>query len=332
MGENLSGAAHATISQAIASFLTYLGAERVFSQHTIRAYRSDLGRLSDFAASQGVTTVDDLTLDVLRDWLWGESQGGLARATLARRSAAARSFSAWHAQTVGTEDDKAARLRAPRADHALPRIVSPSTMTTLIRASEERARHGDPVALRDRAIIELLYASAVRAAELAGLNMGDIDLDQLTVRVTGKGSKDRVVPFGVPASSALVDYVTQGRPVLRERGIGRDPGPRDFEAESHDRGSLDDDDAVFLGARGARIGTRAIHRTVSRALRDFSQAGPGGPHTLRHSAATHLLDGGADLREVQEMLGHSSLGTTQIYTHVSVERLKSSYARAHPRA
>ncbi len=331
MGENVSGAAHATISQSIASFLTYLGAERAFSQHTVRAYRSDLGRLSDFAASRGVTTVDDLTLDVLRDWLWRESQGGLARATLARRSAAARSFSAWHAQAVGTEDDKAARLRAPRADHALPRIVSPSTMTTLIRASEERARHGDPVALRDRAIIELLYASAVRAAELAGLNMGDLDLDQLTVRVTGKGSKDRVVPFGVPASSALVDYVTQGRPVLLERGTGRDRGRQNFETESHDRGSLDDD-AVFLGARGARIGTRAIHRTVSGALRDFSGAGPGGPHTLRHSAATHLLDGGADLREVQEMLGHSSLGTTQIYTHVSVERLKSSYARAHPRA
>jgi len=170
-----------------------------------------------------------------------------------------------------------------------------------------RATTGDRMATRDLAIVELLYASALRVSELAGLDVRDVDLGRLTVRVLGKGSKERVVPFGVPAKNAIAAWID-----VREASI-QNP-------------------ALFLGARGGRIGTRAVYSLVADLLEALPGGGPAGPHALRHTAATHLLDGGADLRAVQELLGHASLGTTQIYTHVSTERLKESYAMAHPRA
>jgi integrase/recombinase XerC len=173
-----------------------------------------------------------------------------------------------------------------------------------------RAGTGDPISLRDLAIIELLYASALRVSELTSLDLGAVDLSRLTVRVMGKGSKERVVPFGVPAKNAIAAYLDQGRPRL----LG---GPTS---------------AIFLGARGGRVNSRAVYQLVASLLAEIPGSGPSGPHALRHTAATHLLDGGADLRAVQEMLGHASLGTTQIYTHVSAERLKESYRTAHPRA
>ena len=173
-----------------------------------------------------------------------------------------------------------------------------------------RADTGDPVALRDLAIVELLYASALRVSELTGLGRNDIDMGRLTVRVLGKGSKERVVPFGVPAKLAIERYLTLGRPKIADAAT----------------------DTVFVGARGARLSSRTVYELVSRLLATMPGSGPAGPHTFRHTAATHLLDGGADLRAVQEMLGHASLGTTQLYTHVSTERLKESYRTAHPRA
>jgi integrase/recombinase XerC len=175
-----------------------------------------------------------------------------------------------------------------------------------------RAETGDPVALRDLAIIELLYASALRVSELTGLALGDVDLGRLTVRVLGKGSKERVVPFGIPAATAITAWIERGRPALAEADAGASP--------------------LFVGARGKRLASRTVYELVSGLLATVPGTGPSGPHTLRHTAATHLLDGGADLRAVQEMLGHASLGTTQLYTHVSTERLKESYRMAHPRA
>lgn len=297
------------LERAVADFADHLTLERGLSAHTVRAYRSDLAQLTAFATSRGVADVAAVDLELLRDWLWLGSRSGLAKSTLARRSAAARAFGAWLRRTGLIEVDAAARLKAPKADKHLPRVLSREEMDRILAALAGRAVTGDPVALRDLAIVELLYASALRVSEVAGLDLPGLDLGRLTVRVLGKGSKERVVPFGVPAQRALVGYLERGRPRLAV-------GPTS---------------AVFLGALGARIGTRAIYATVSSLLSGLP-GGAAGPHTLRHTAATHLLDGGADLRAVQELLGHASLATTQLYTHVSTERLAQSYRSAHPRA
>jgi integrase/recombinase XerC len=297
------------LERAVTEFAVYLAAERGFSAHTVRSYRSDLGDLARFASERGVEFTERLDLELLRDWLWDGSTAGLAKSTLARRSAAARSLSVWLAKTGVTPTDSAARLRAPKADHHLPRVLTRPQIGGLLASLAARAETGEVIATRDLAIVELLYASALRVSEITGLNAGDVDLGNLTVRVTGKGSKERVVPFGTPAQRAIVDYQSHRHELLN--------------------GSTD---SLFLGARGKRIGTRTVYELVAGLLAELPGSGPSGPHTLRHTAATHLLDGGADLRSVQEMLGHASLGTTQLYTHVSAERLKESYRMAHPRA
>lgn len=292
-------------------FATHLDAERGFSAHTISSYRSDLADLTEFATRRGVDRVGGLSLDLLRDWLWDCSERGLARATLARRTAAVRSFAGWLAREKLIPLDPALRLRSPKTHSELPRVVTTTHLDSIFASLNVRASEGDPCALRDLAMVELLYASGIRVSELCGLDNGDLDLERLTALVTGKGNKQRVVPFGVPAARAIGDYLTRGRPALP---------------------ASDRESALFLGARGGRIGPRIVYRLVAGLLDDVPGSGPAGPHALRHSAATHLLDGGADLRAVQELLGHASLGTTQIYTHVSAERLKAAYQQAHPRA
>lgn len=306
---------------ALHDFAVYLIAERGFSEHTVRSYRSDLGQLTAFAAERGVVDTEDLSLDLLRDWLWKGSQAGLAKASLARRSAAARSLTAWLLRTGVVTSDAAIRLKAPKPDRHLPRVLTRSQIDSILSGLAGRAALGDPLALRDLAVIELLYASALRVSELAGLDLGSVDPGQLTMRVIGKGSKERVVPFGVPAQRAIDRYLRLGRPALMKKTALTAPAPAKAPVR-----------ALFLGSRGERVGTRTIYQLVSSLLADVPGSGPSGPHALRHTAATHLLDGGADLRAVQEMLGHASLGTTQIYTHVSAERLKESYRSAHPRA
>lgn len=308
------------LQRAAEDFTSHLAAERRFSPQTVRAYRSDLAALAAFAQSRGADGAEALTLDLLRDWLWQGSQAGASKATLARRSASARSFSAWLARSGILDLDPAVRLRAPRPDRTLPRVLNRAQMDGILTGLARRATEDDPVGRRDLAIVELLYASALRVSELTGLDVDDVDLDRLTVRVLGKGSKERVVPFGVPAQSAVVDYLRLARPALAKAA------PQS-QARAADAGP-----ALFLGARGRRLGTRTVYQLVASLLADLPGTGPSGPHALRHTAATHLLDGGADLRAVQEMLGHASLGTTQIYTHVSTERLKESYRLAHPRA
>lgn len=302
------------LTEAVAAHRQHLEHERAYSPNTLAGYGSDLADLVRFAATQQVDEVDGLDLEILRDWLWEGTEKQLARATIARRAAAARSLTGWLHRTGRSPTDAGARLRAPKAQGRLPRVVGSDQVKELFVGLEARAGEGDPSALRDLAIVELIYGSALRVSEACGADLDDVDLSALTVRVTGKGAKDRVVPFGVPASRALIAYRDRGRPALAARGEGG-AGP-----------------ALFLGDRGGRIGPRSVYRLVARLLEAVPGSGPSGPHAFRHSAATHLLDGGADLRAVQAMLGHASLGTTQIYTHVSTERLAESYRLAHPRS
>jgi integrase/recombinase XerC len=304
------------MTEALQEYERYLSLERGYSGNTLRSYASDLADLRIFAASRGIDDVRELDLELYRDWLWAASQRQLAKSTLARRSASVKNFSAWLRRSGRIAADPAVRLRAPRPDRTLPRVLSGDAVETLLAGLAARAGDGDPVALRDLAVVELLYASGLRVSELVGIDLGSIDVDRRTVRVTGKGSKERVVPFGGPALLAVTDYLARARPTLIARRSDGAPAV----------------DALFLGARGGRLGTRAVYELVARLLIDLPGSGPAGPHAFRHTAATHLLDGGADLRAVQELLGHASLGTTQIYTHVTVERLRASYQAAHPRA
>jgi integrase/recombinase XerC len=303
------------LDRLLDDYLVHVRAERGYSDHTVAAYRADLVDLVRFAAQRGVDEPAGVDLVLLRDWLWTATERGLARTSIARRAASARGWTAWMHRRGLVTADAGARLKAPRAQRTLPRVVAEHALAEALTGLEARAAGGDPAAARDAAIAELLYASALRVSELVGLDLDDVDRRRRTVRVTGKGAKQRVVPYGAPAARALDRYLEVARPAILAA----------VEAPAHTP-------AVFLGTRGARLGVRSVHRQVAAMLASIPGAGPAGPHALRHSAATHLLDGGADLRTVQEFLGHASLGTTQIYTHVSAERLKQSYRTAHPRA
>ncbi|MFD5277883.1 tyrosine recombinase XerC [Pseudarthrobacter sp. NPDC058362] len=301
----------AALTDALDAFCRYISGERAMSAHTLRAYRGDLGSLLSFAAGEGCTGPEGLELGTLRRWLGTQSQSGVARATLARRAATARSFTAWALREERIDADPALRLKAPQRERQLPGVLQESKLNRILDRLEQAAAEGDPLAVRNRALVELLYATGIRVGELTGLDIDDLDQDRRTLRVIGKGDKERTVPYGVPAAVALDDWLRRGRPQLAGAGSGP---------------------ALFLGARGGRVGQRQVRSLVHGLFEALGDTSASGPHALRHSAATHLLDGGADLRAVQEILGHSSLATTQIYTHVSVDRLRKSYQQAHPRA
>lgn len=299
------------LSRASDAFSQYLSGERAMSAHTLRAYLGDLRSLLAHAASEGATRLEDLELGTLRRWLGAQSQAGVARSTLARRAATARAFTAWALREERIDSDPSLRLKAPKRERTLPGVLQSQQLRRLLTTLEEAAAGGEPLPVRNRAIVELLYATGVRVGELAGLDIDDLDPDRRTLRVIGKGNKERTVPYGVPAALALDDWLRRGRPLL----VRNNSGP-----------------ALFLGSRGSRVDQRQVRELVNKLLEALGDTSASGPHALRHSAATHLLDGGADLRAVQEILGHSSLATTQIYTHVSVDRLRNSYQQAHPRA
>ncbi|WP_022887858.1 tyrosine recombinase XerC [Agromyces italicus] len=332
----------APLDSIVDDYLAHVRAERGYSEHTVAAYRADLADLLRFAEEHGVVAVSEIDLPILRDWLWAATERGLTRATIARRAASARGFTAWMTRRGLVPIDHGARLRAPRAQRALPRVVAAPALDEALAGLEARAvATHDPIDVRDVAIVELLYASGLRVSELVGIDLGDLDRRRRTVRVVGKGAKERVVPYGAPAARALDRYLEDGRPRIitaatptgaTPTGTAAAPAGAPMARRRTPRVASTRDDAFFLGARGARMGTRGVYALVARLLAEIPGTGPSGPHTFRHTAATHLLDGGADLRAVQEFLGHASLGTTQIYTHVSAERLKESYRTAHPRA
>lgn len=307
------------LDQLLDDYLSHVAVERAYSPHTVAAYRSDLLDLIAFAEARGSTEVAQLDLALLRDWLWAATERGLARTSIARRAASARGFTAWLLRRGTLDADPGARLKAPRAQRTLPRVMTEQAVAGALAGLTARADTGDPVEVRNAAMVELLYASALRVSELVGLDLDDIDRRRRVVRVLGKGSKERMVPYGAPAARALDRYLDEARPAMISTAATTDPGVASTRA-------------AFLGARGRRLGVRSVYRLVAAVLSTIPGSGPSGPHAFRHTAATHLLDGGADLRAVQEFLGHASLGTTQIYTHVSSERLKQSYRTAHPRA
>ncbi|MGE2718756.1 tyrosine recombinase XerC [Mycolicibacterium celeriflavum] len=293
-------------------FDEYLALERGRSAHTRRAYLGDLRSLFGFMADRGHDAVPAaLSLPVLRSWLAAQAASGAARTTLARRTSAVKMFTAWAVRRGLIASDPAARLQVPKARRDLPAVLREDQALDAMAAAKSGAQEGDPMALRDLLIVELLYATGIRVSELCGLDIDDIDMPRRLLRVLGKGNKQRTVPFGQPAQEALAAWLDRGRPALATP----DSGP-----------------ALLLGARGRRLDPRQARTVVHQTVAAVDGAPDIGPHGLRHSAATHLLEGGADLRVVQELLGHSSLATTQLYTHVTVARLRAVHDQAHPRA
>jgi integrase/recombinase XerC len=297
--------------EVLAAYERHLVSERDLAPHTVRAYLIDVGGLLEHADRMGRGKVADLDLRTLRSWLAHQQVTGRSRTTLARRATAVRVFTAWLTRTGRIPNDVGASLRSPKARQTLPPVLRRDEAADLIAAAARLADDGSPAGLRDTAMLELLYATGVRVGELVALDIDDVDRGRNVVRVFGKGRKERTVPFGLPAAGALDAWLAGGRPRLVAPGAGA---------------------ALFLGARGGRIDQRAVRTVVHRRVADVPGAPDIGPHGLRHTAATHLLEGGADLRSVQELLGHASLATTQLYTHVSTDRLRQAYRQAHPRA
>lgn len=293
----------ADADEVVGEFERYLRFERDLSPHTVRAYLSDVRALLDHLGGR----IDGLEISALREWLAEQHAEGKSRATLARRTACARTFTAFCHRQGRLPDDPGLLLGSAKAPRSLPAVLDQEQARTALDGSST----GEPKELRDQAILELLYATGVRVSELCALDVDDVDRDRHVIRVLGKGRKERTVPLGTPALRALDTWCVHGRPLWIKPGSGA---------------------ALFLGVRGGRIDPGTVRRVVHGCLRDVEGAPDLGPHGLRHTAATHLLEGGADLRSVQELLGHASLNTTQIYTHVSIERLRTAYRQAHPRA
>jgi integrase/recombinase XerC len=293
-------------------YTRHLEKERNLSVHTIRAYMGDLDSFFHHLELQKVASIRDITIAHIRSWLATTQVKGGARTTLSRRATSIRLFTKWAAKSGYLEKDVGATLATPKAHRTLPDVLSISDATVAMNSLATRvAEEETPLSIRDCAIVEVLYATGARVSELCGLDLDDIDYARNTIRVLGKGNKERTIPLGAPAMKALTQWIEKARIELLSDKSGR---------------------AVFLGARGKRIDQRTVRTVVYEALSALAGAERMGPHALRHSAATHLLEGGADLRTVQEILGHASLATTQIYTHVSTERLQKAFKQAHPRA
>lgn len=296
----------------IGEYSHHLEKERNLSAHTIRAY---LGDLESFLENLQVQKIDDIsviTIAHIRSWLATQQVKGGARTTLSRRAVSIRLFTKWASKKGYLSKDVGATLATPKGQRKLPEVLSIADASLAMDSLATRvAEEETPLSKRDCAILELLYATGARVSELCGLDLDDIDYQRNTIRVLGKGNKERTIPLGNPAMKALESWLKSARNEVATSASGR---------------------AVFLGSRGKRIDQRTVRTIVYEALSALEGIEKMGPHALRHSAATHLLEGGADLRTVQEILGHASLATTQIYTHVSTERLQKAFKQAHPRA
>ncbi len=312
-GSTVARALPTCFLEVLEAYARHLTLERDLAPHTVTAYVSDTRRLLEHAALLGQQRLDELDLRTLRSWLAKQQTMGRSRTTLARRATSARMFTAWLLRTGRVQRDVGAGLASPTPHRVLPSVLRPDEARSLLEFAPGpgEADASAAVASRDAAILEVLYATGVRVGELVGLDLLDVDRERNVVRVLGKGRKERTVPFGIPAAKALEAWLTSGRIRFRTDSSGN---------------------ALFLGVRGGRIDQRTVRRMVHRRLADVPGAPDMGPHGLRHTAATHLLEGGADLRTVQELLGHASLTTTQLYTHVTTDRLRRAYQQAHPRA
>lgn len=302
----------ATFDEIRDAYSHYLVNEKALSTHTVRAYLGDFDSFIEHLANNGVTEIVDVNLQLIRSWLATQQVRGGARTTLSRRAVSIRLFTKWATKRGYMAVDVGATLATPKSHHTLPGVLTQGDAVTAIDSMATRAAEFDtPTSIRDVALVELLYATGARVSEVCGLDLEDLDFHRNTIRVLGKGNKERMIPMGAPAVKALNTYINYARPQLVNDKSAR---------------------ALFLGARGKRIDQRAVRTVVYEALSALEGVERMGPHSLRHSAATHLLEGGADLRTVQEILGHSSLATTQIYTHVSTDRLRQAFKQAHPRA
>ena len=287
-------------------FLNHLAVERGVSPNTVRAYSADLSRYLEWAERSRVDPIS-LSHRQMRSYLAELDRAHYARRTIARRLSAIRSLFAFlHAEGV-VGSDPAAVLATPKIPSRLPKVLHADTVTALLEAPDAAT----PAGLRDKAVLEVLYATGARVSEVSSLQLGDLDLPQGQVTLMGKGSKERIVPMHRIAVESLKEYLCDGRPILRSNDSG---------------------DQLFLSARGRRYSPDAIRRMFKRHLAAVGAASTLSPHALRHTFATHLLDSGADLRTVQELLGHVALSTTQIYTHLSTQRLQDVHRNSHPRA
>ena len=297
-------------AELVAKYEEHLALVRNLADNSIRGYVSDLESFLAHIAKLGITEFSELQISHIRSWLANLQSTGLSRATLARRIVSIRAFTYWAASQGWIPSDIGSDLAIPKAHKTLPEVLNLSQTQIVLDAIVAKAGEDPtPINIRDLAMIEVLYATGIRVSEICGLNLRDIDWERNTLLVLGKGDKERVVPIGLPALAAVKNWLSTGRSEFA---------------------NTNSDDAVFLGARGKRIDQRTVREVVYDAMEAIGSHMS--PHGLRHTAATHLLEGGADLRTVQEILGHSSLATTQIYTHVSPERLKTAYEQAHPRA
>jgi integrase/recombinase XerC len=298
-------------SELVDRYREHLVLDRNLSDNSIRAYLADLESFLQHINAMGITEFGNLSLDHLRSWLANLQSKGAARSSIIRRVASLKAFTYWAAQHNWIPKDIGKDLQAPKPHQPLPKVISQSDAQLAMDSLESLiSDNQDPISKRNLAILELLYASGIRVSELVGLDLGDLDFDRNTVNVIGKGNRQRVAPFGIPAAKALREWIEARRDLISD----------------HSK------EALFLGLRGKRIDPRSVREVVYRVTSSIDPTRKLGPHALRHSAATHMIEGGADLRTVQELLGHASLATTQIYTHVSKERLKEVYEQAHPRA
>jgi len=297
-------------AELIAKYEEHLVLVRNLAENSVKGYVSDLESFLKHLEKMKIEEFSELELSHIRSWLANLQSTGVSRATMARRIVSIRAFTYWAASQGWIKSDLGADLAIPKPHRTLPEVLDIADTETVIASLQTRAdEEPTPLTIRNLAMLEILYASGARVSELCGLDIRSIDHDRKTLQVLGKGSKERVVPIGIPAMRALNNYLTVARPQLVNEKSGN---------------------AVFLGSRGNRIDQRTVREIVYDAMSAIGSKM--GPHGLRHTAATHLLEGGADLRTVQEILGHSSLATTQIYTHVSPERLHKAFKDAHPRA
>jgi integrase/recombinase XerC len=291
---------------AFEKFIDYLKVERNASRYTVRNYDADLREFFEFLKSESIKSLDEVNKDVLRDYLYQLMENGFARTSIARKLSAVRSFYRYLQREELVSVSPAATISSPKLDRKLPVFLSQEETARLVEAPDITK----PAGMRDRAFLELLYASGLRVSELAGLDVSQVDRETKEIRVWGKGAKERIVLMGDPAARALTTYLEQGRPKLNKRG----------------------DPAVFLNQDGGRLTVRSVQSLVQYYAKSVGIDKDVHPHTVRHTFATHLLNGGADLRVVQELLGHASLSSTQIYTHVSKAQAKKVYLAAHPLA